>query len=222
MQEILGKESPPEPGYPRRRNSARSAFGGRARPSSPRGYESAQRVLQELCNRPCRHAVLRNWSRVGYVLQLVCQDGESDVSATRIKERTANCISGTPSEIFMRPDFSSIGSYFQIGKVLKALMRDGELVRIGYGVYAKARKSSLTGRPVPRVPLESLAQEALSKLGVPVQLGRAAREYNAGSTQVPAHVVYETGSRRISRRLCLGREEVMYERNGRPFVRADR
>lgn len=131
----------------------------------------------------------------------------------RIRDRIARSIGRSSAEVFLRSDFKDIGSYAQVGKALNSLSRDGRLVRIGYGVYAKARPSSLSGRPVPRKPLESLAREALEKLGVSAQPGRAAREYISGSTQIPAQVSFDTGRRRTSRKLRIGGREVRYENN---------
>lgn len=131
----------------------------------------------------------------------------------RIKDRIARSIGRSASEVFLRGDFEDIGSYSEVGKALAALRREGRLVRLGYGVYAKARASSLSGQPVPRKALESLAREALEKLGVATRPGRAAREYLAGSTQVPMEVSLDTGRRRITRRLRVGGSEVRYENN---------
>src|SRR6185437_13840435 len=131
--------------------------------------------------------------------------------AQRIKDRIARSIGRSTAEVFLRGDFREIGSYSEIGKALAALRREGKLIRLGYGVYAKARPGSLSGRPVPRQPLESLAREALDKLGVPAEPGRAAREYLAGSTQIPMAVSFDTGRRRITRRLRVGAREVRYE-----------
>lgn len=131
----------------------------------------------------------------------------------RIRDRIVRSIGRSSAEVFLRSDFRGIGSYAQVGKALNSLSREGRLVRLGYGVYAKARPSSLSGRPVPRKPLESLAREALGKLGVDVQPGRAAREYLSGSTQIPAQVSFDTGQRRISRKLRVGSREVQYENN---------
>jgi hypothetical protein len=128
-----------------------------------------------------------------------------------IEERVARSIGRSSAEVFLRGDFKAIGSYAQVGKALNSLTRKGRLLRLGYGVYAKTRPSSLSGRPVPRMPLESLAFDALKKLGVSVQLGRAAREYMEGSTQIPARIAYDTGGRRISRKLRVGAREVFYE-----------
>lgn len=114
-----------------------------------------------------------------------------------------------------------MGSYAQVGKALSSLIRDGQLVRLGYGVYAKARRSSLSGQPVPRKPLESLALEALTKLGIDAQPGRAAREYLSGSAQIPVQVSFDTGRRRISRKLQVGSRKVEYENDLRQRTDAD-
>lgn len=131
--------------------------------------------------------------------------------AQRILDRLERSIGRSSAEVFLRSDFSGIGSYSQISRALRLLTLQGRLVRLGYGVYAKARPSSLSGRPVPRKPLESLAREALAKLGVEVEPGRAAREHRSGSTQIPAQVSFDTGRRRISRKLRVGSREVRYE-----------
>ena len=131
--------------------------------------------------------------------------------AQRIRDRIVRSIGRSSAEVFLRSDFKDIGSYAQIGKALNSLTREGRLMRMGYGVYARTRPSSLSGRPVPRKPLESLAREALEKLGVTVQASRAAREYISGSTQIPAQVSFDTGRRRISRKLRIGSRKVQYE-----------
>ena len=131
--------------------------------------------------------------------------------AQRILDRVERRIGRSSAEVFLRSDFNGIGSYSQIGRVLRLLTLQGHLVRLGYGVYAKARPSSLSGRSVPRKPLESLAREVLEKLGIEAQLGHAAREHLSGSTQIPAQVSFDTGRRRISRKLRVGSREVRYE-----------
>jgi hypothetical protein len=135
------------------------------------------------------------------------------MSAQNIKVRVIRSIGGSDAEVFLRGDFARIGGYAQVGKALNALTNEGRLVRLGYGVYAKARPSTLSGRPVPRKPLESLARETLEKLEVISGPGRAVREYLEGSTQIPARITYDTGTRRISRKLTLGRERVAFENN---------
>ncbi len=113
--------------------------------------------------------------------------------------------------VFVREDFEDLGGYDQIGRILRDLTRAGELIKIGYGLYAKAKISPLTGAVVPVVPLPSLAKEALDRLGFETFPSLYEREYNAGrSTQVP------TGRRiavkgRISRKIGYNGAYVSYE-----------
>lgn len=131
-----------------------------------------------------------------------------------IRERMLRSIAMRKGEVVMRSDFQSMGSASQISRGLKDLLAAGIIVRLGYGVYAKARTSSLSGKPVPRVTLEELAQETLIKLGVDVRLGRAQREYLEGrTTQIPVHACFDTADRRISRKLIIGKRVVRYENN---------
>ncbi|WP_368648592.1 DUF6088 family protein [Castellaniella ginsengisoli] len=123
-----------------------------------------------------------------------------------IKQRTGNVI--------LRADVAKLGSASQVSEALKALQAQGVLVRIGTGVYAKTRKSSVTGAIIPAGSLESLAVEALRRLGVSVSAGSAAVAYNTGrTTQLPGTFVANTGRRRISRKIAVGGRLVKYENN---------
>jgi hypothetical protein len=129
-----------------------------------------------------------------------------------VKDRMLRTIALRKGEVILRADFATMGSPSQISRALKALIKAGTIVRLGYGVYAKARPSTLSGKPVPRVSLEELAQEALEKLGVVVQLGRAQADYAQGKTpQIPVCTTVNTGPRRISRKITVGISTVRYE-----------
>lgn len=89
----------------------------------------------------------------------------------------------------------------------------GMLVKLGGGVYAKAKPSVLSGKPIPIRPIEVLTPEVLKKLGIQVGESRQMREYNAGGgTQVPAGIVFNIGKRRIQRKLGFNGKLVQYER----------
>ena len=45
---------------------------------------------------------------------------------------------------FVREDFLDLGDYDQVGRALRELVIRGELVRVSYGIYAKARRSIVT------------------------------------------------------------------------------
>ncbi|UXH79880.1 DUF6088 family protein [Roseateles amylovorans] len=127
----------------------------------------------------------------------------------RIKRSVAN----RNADVFVRADFKPFGSPAQVSRALADLQREGALVKLGLGVYAKAKRSVLSGKPIPVKPLEVLAPEVLKKLGVEVGASRQTREYNAGgSTQVPAGIVVSVGKQRIQRKLGFNGKLVDYER----------
>lgn len=137
-----------------------------------------------------------------------------------VKDRIARSITRRKGEVVLRSEFANMGSDSQIGRALRQLIAQGKIVRLGYGVYAKARPSVLSGRPVPRSDLASLAVEALRKLGVEPQLGRAQADYaNGRTTQIPVRTCFNVGQRRITRKITIGKRSVDFER-GKPAAGA--
>ena len=51
---------------------------------------------------------------------------------------------------------------------IKSLSREGKLLKIGYGLYAKARINRITGKPMLAAEggFTAISREALSRLGV--------------------------------------------------------
>jgi len=133
---------------------------------------------------------------------------------SRVRDRMSRSIALRKGEVMLRSEFESMGSPSQISRALKELLDAGKIVRLGYGVYAKARPSVISGKPVARVTLEELAQETLQKLGVTPKLGRAQTEYLEGrTTQVPVRTTFNTGKQRITRKISVGISTVSYENN---------
>jgi Family of unknown function (DUF6088) len=131
----------------------------------------------------------------------------------KITDRIARSVAKRADVVFLRTDFERFGSASQIARALNILLSKGSLVRVGVGVYAKAKPSVLSGKPIPAKPLEVLAPQVLEKLGVAFGPSRLARDYNEGrSTQVPAGVVFNVGKSRITRKLAFNGTSVQYER----------
>lgn len=129
-----------------------------------------------------------------------------------IEERLKRAIALRKDDVFLRSEFFRFGSPAQLSRALRQLIDEGILVRLGVGVFAKAKISVLTGTPIPVRPLEVLAPLVLQKLGVNVEASRAVREYNSGATQqLAAGIVLDTGRRRITRKLGFGKQTVVYE-----------
>ena len=115
-------------------------------------------------------------------------------------------------DVFLKRDFSAMGSEAQLTRALRQLVASGFIVRFGIGVYAKAKKSALTGKPIPVRPVAVLAPDALKKMGVAVFPSKLVQDYNAGrTTQLPVNEVVNTGRRRISRKLAFGKQKITYE-----------
>jgi hypothetical protein len=132
--------------------------------------------------------------------------------STSVKQRLQRSIAARSGEVVLRRELAGFGSAAQVSRALKQLVAEGRLVRIGAGVYAKAKPGPLSGLPMARQPLGALAAETFDRLGIPWQLGAAQRRYNAGvTTQVPWRTTFDTGRRRISRRLQIGKRVVEYE-----------
>ena len=130
------------------------------------------------------------------------------------QERMLRAIKQRAGNVVLRQELADLGSASQVTDALKALQARSVIIRIGTGVYAKTRKSSVTGNVIPAGTLETLGVEALRKLRVPVAPGAAAAAYNAGTTtQIPGVFVANTGRRRISRRISIGGRTLQYENN---------
>jgi Family of unknown function (DUF6088) len=117
-------------------------------------------------------------------------------------------------DVFLTREFSNLGGEDQVLRVLRGLVRDGRLVRLGYGVYGRAVVSRLSGQPMLYTPngFIGAARQALDKLGVQWEPTESERAYNEGrSTQVPVNPVVRVKGR-FRRHLRYGNSELVLER----------
>jgi hypothetical protein len=117
-------------------------------------------------------------------------------------------------DVFLPREFRDLGGEDQVLRALRGMVRDGRLVRLGYGVYGRAITSRLSGKPILSSSngLISAARQALTKLGVEWESTEAERAYNEGrSTQVPVNPAVRIKGR-FSRRLRNGNTELLLER----------
>jgi hypothetical protein len=104
-----------------------------------------------------------------------------------LESQMSNRIERKRRDVFLRADFDDLGGYDQVGRALRQLARKGRLLKIGSGLYARARQSSLDGAPTPVKGLRALTDEALRRLGVQTAPTRLEQAYGAGkTTQVPS------------------------------------
>jgi len=129
-----------------------------------------------------------------------------------IEDRILARIYRMKSSVVLREDLIDIGGYDQVGRVLRLLAQKGKILKIGYGLYAKTKVSSLTGEVLPVQTLPALAREALKRLGVAIKPTKAELDYQEGrSTQIPTGRLIGV-KKRISRKIGYKGASVNYER----------
>lgn len=132
-----------------------------------------------------------------------------------LEKRIAERIARKKVTIFLRRDFEDLGGYDQVGRGLRNLTVAGQLVRIGYGVYARAVMSPVSGKTIPAKSLPTLAAEVLARLDVETAPSSFARAYNAGATtQVPTGRVIAIKGR-FARKIGYGGKYAVFERASR-------
>ena len=116
-------------------------------------------------------------------------------------------------DVFLRADFDDLGGYDQIGRALRRLVGEGRLVKVGQGLYARARPSITSGEPIPVSGLDAL-KEALRRVGVETFPSRLERDYNAGRTTQVSTGRLVAVNRRVRRKIGYGGVSLSFERAG--------
>jgi hypothetical protein len=131
-----------------------------------------------------------------------------------LRQRIEARIAKRRDDAFLTREFRDLGGPRQVLRALRQLTEQGKLIRLGYGVYARAMRSRLSGEPILYNPdgFEGAARQALTKLGVKWEPTQAQRTYNEGrSTQVPINPAVRIKGR-FSRHLRSGSTELRIER----------
>lgn len=68
------------------------------------------------------------------------------------KDRIQSRLNRSKRYVFTRDDFRDIAGYDQVGRALRTLVNEGKLMKVGYGVYTKARRNIITGKIMPAAP----------------------------------------------------------------------
>lgn len=128
----------------------------------------------------------------------------------RIDERLA----ASSDDVFLTREFNDLGDKRQVLRALSKTVAGGKLIRLGYGVYGRAERSSLSGQPMLAAPqgFVGASRQALDKLGICWEAGQWEQAYNAGqTTQVPVNAVVRIKGR-FNRRLAYGGRPLVVER----------
>ncbi|MGE6695109.1 MULTISPECIES: DUF6088 family protein [Sphingomonadaceae] len=169
-------------------------------------YDSVGRALKQLVSE-------KNLVRVGRGRYRKA-GGKGTTVTNTIADAIERKVRRSKRNVFLRSDFASLGSYDAVGRALRQKAKDGKLVQIGYGLYAKAEMSPFTGKATPVIGIKRLATEALGRLGKKVAISNFEEAYNRGrSTQVPTGrtIVVED---RVRRRIGYDGNYVILQRAG--------
>jgi len=135
------------------------------------------------------------------------------VAKFSLKQQVEQQIANTGRDVFLRTDFAQLGGYDQVGRALRKLVAEGKLLKIGYGLYAKARISSITGKPMLASVggFKAVSEQALERLGVAWQPSDELVRYNKGeTTQVPVNAKVIVKSR-FNRKIYLRNMKLQVE-----------
>ena len=131
-----------------------------------------------------------------------------------LRERIEGRIARKGDDVFLPREFADLAGEDQVLRAFRRLVKDGELVRLGYGVYGRAIPSRLSGKPMLYSPdgFAGAARQALNKLGVKWEPTAVERAYNEGrSTQIPVNPAVRIKGR-FSRKLRYQGTELIDER----------
>lgn len=128
-----------------------------------------------------------------------------------INRKVQTRVKRSKGSVFLRSNFKDIADYDQVGRALRELVQEGLLIKIGYGLYARARINRITGSAMADNPSGSdgVVIEAMEKLGVEYQLDDLSRMNLSGdSTQIPAKVKIIPKNTRFTRKIAIGKQFV--------------
>jgi len=115
-------------------------------------------------------------------------------------------------DVVLRDDFADFSDYDQVGRALLQLVRQGKLIKIGHGVYVRAKISSVDNKPALPKSLNKLTLDVMRRLGIPTASTKMERAYNAGATtQVPSGRVVGV-RKRVRRRIAFNGYSMGFER----------
>ncbi|MGO3344747.1 MAG: DUF6088 family protein [Marinomonas sp.] len=132
-----------------------------------------------------------------------------------IQDRIKTRVKRSKRSVFLRSDFKDIAEYDQVGRGLKNLVKDGLLMKIGYGLYTRIRQNRITGKPMPdnASGADGVLIEAMERLGVDYKLDNLSSLNISGeSTQIPANIKIILNNPRFTRKISIGRQGINVDR----------
>lgn len=100
------------------------------------------------------------------------------------------------SDVVLRLDVADIANPRQISRALSNLVNQGQLVKLGYGTYAKLVRSKITHSTYLKKGILPTMREALTRLNVSWEASDEEKAYQEGrSRQMPVNPVTKLKAR---------------------------
>jgi hypothetical protein len=128
-----------------------------------------------------------------------------------IQDKIQTRVKRAKRSVFLRSDFKDIADYDQVGRGIRNLVREGLLMKIGYGLYVRARKNRISGKLMPdnAAGADGVLIEAMERLGVGYKFDELSRmNFSGQSTQIPANVKIIPIDPRFTRKISVGKQRV--------------
>ena len=112
---------------------------------------------------------------------------------------------------FVSSDFYDLSDRDQVGRVLRKMVKEKFLIKLGQGIFAKTKESKLTGKRILETDFITIAKQALKKLKIKIFPSQAAQDYNSGkSTQIPTGLRIAV-NKRVARTISYNGRSISYE-----------
>ena len=129
-----------------------------------------------------------------------------------LKDKIQYRIKKSQDNIFLVKDFIDLSGQDQVLRALRKLTAEKLILRLGKGIYSKAKTSSISGKTIPIENLRNLAISAMKKLGVVVMPTYAEQAYNNKlTTQVPNGFIIGV-NKRVSLNISFEGTTIKYEK----------
>lgn len=127
-----------------------------------------------------------------------------------LEKRIQYRIKRKKDSVFMLADFQDLSDKDQILRALRKLITKNIIIKVGQGIYVRAKISKATNKAIPEKDITSIAVEALKKLNITVVQSEYDSMYNnKKSTQVPTGRVIAI-KERVSRKIGFNGNYIKY------------
>ena len=128
-----------------------------------------------------------------------------------LKDKIQYRIRKSKNNTFLADDFMDLSDMDQVLRALRELIKSNEIIKVGKGVYTKARQSAITKEYVPIDNLRDIALYVLRKLGIKTVPTKEEVAYNNKLTeQVPNSYIIGV-NKRFSRTISFNNARIQYE-----------